>query len=75
MTEALADEFIEQFKLENSDRYIRAKFKKDDSLSWGKALRIVFTDIHQKKHTDSLKEAVRKKVVEALEEAEDGGTP
>jgi len=71
--EALADKFMEQFKLENSDRYIRARFKKNDALSWKNALRDVLTDIHQAKHTDSLKEALREKVIEALEKPENGG--
>jgi hypothetical protein len=64
--EALADEFIEQFKLGNSERYIRAKFKKDDALSWKNALRNVLNDIQEAKHADALKDAVRTKVAEAL---------
>jgi hypothetical protein len=64
--EALASEFIEKFKLENSERYIRAKFKKDDALSWREALRDVLTDIQHPKHTGALKEAVREKIAAAL---------
>ena len=62
----LADLFIEAFKLENSERYIRARFKKDDALSWKNALRTVVNDIHQAKHTDTLKDAVRQKLRESL---------
>ena len=69
--EKLADEFLEAYKLGNSARYIRARFKKDDALSWKNGLRNVLDDIHQAKHTDALKEAVREKVVEALEEEEE----
>jgi hypothetical protein len=69
----LADEFLEKFKLENSERYVKARFKKDDSLSWRDALDNVVADIHTAKHTDALKDAVKEKVVEALDEEADGG--
>ena len=69
--EELADKFMEAFKIGNSERYIQARFKKNDALSWNNALRNVLTDIHQAKHQDALKEAVREKVVEALKEEEE----
>jgi len=64
----LADEFIEKYKLGNSERYIRARFKKDDALSWRKALDAVLQDIHDAKLRDALKDAVRKAAREALSE-------
>src|SRR5215217_7998976 len=64
----LADEFIEKYKLENSERYIRARFKKNDALSWRKALDAVLQDIHDAKLRDALKDAVRKAAREALSE-------
>jgi len=69
--EELADKFMEAFKIGNSERYIQARFKTNDALSWNKVLRNVLTDIHQAKHQDTLKEAVREKVVEALKEEEE----
>jgi len=62
----LVDEFIEKFKLENSERYIRARFKKDDALSWKGALKSVLGDIHRRKHEADLKDAVREKVRKKL---------
>jgi hypothetical protein len=59
---------MEAFKLENSERYVRAQHKKNDALWWKNALRNVLNDIHNAKHTDALKDAVKEKVVEALKE-------
>jgi hypothetical protein len=68
---ALADEFMEASKLENSERYIKARFKKDDALSWRKALDAVLQDIHDAKLRDALEDAVRKAAREALSEGGD----
>src|SRR5215212_283435 len=67
----LADEFMEAFKLENSERYIRAGFKKNDALSWRNALDDVLHDIQHAKHADALKDAVRKAARETLNEVGD----
>jgi hypothetical protein len=67
----LAGEFLEAFKLRNSERYIRAGFKNDDTLSWKNALRNTLDDIQRAKHTDALKAVVREKVVEALKKEEE----
>src|SRR5215211_1382642 len=67
----LADEFIEKYKLGNSERYIRARFKKNDALSWRRALDDVLHDIQHAKHADALKDAVRKAVRETLNEVGD----
>ncbi|MBA3471771.1 MAG: hypothetical protein H0W57_06055 [Rubrobacteraceae bacterium] len=69
----LAERFIEEYGLEYSDRYIPARFKQDDSLSWEEALRGVLSDIHHQKHTQALGDAVveeLRKVRESLEEEE-----
>src|SRR5215207_9600903 len=63
----LVDEFIGKFKLENSERYIRARFKKDDALSWKSALKSVLGDIHEAKHADGLKKAVEEKMRKSFE--------
>ena len=67
----LADEFIEKFKLENSERYIRTRFKRDDALSWKEALRETLGDIHDRKHVDAFKDAVRERLRESLKVAEE----
>src|SRR5215212_1891256 len=69
--DALADEFVEAFKLENSERYVKARFKKNDAISWRDALDNVLADIHNRKHTDALRDAVREKVIEALADNKD----
>ena len=61
---ALADEFIEKFELEKSKRFIEEGFKKDRTLSWRSAFKKMLS-VTQEKYTDDLKEAVRKRVVEA----------
>jgi hypothetical protein len=67
--DAVAGQFKEKFKLENSRRYIEARHKKDDSLLWKDALRGVLEDIRDK-HTGALKEAVKEKVTEALKKTD-----
>ena len=67
----LADEFIEKFKLENSERYIRTRFKRDDALSWKEALRETLDDIHDHKHVDAFKDVVRDRLRESLKVAEE----
>src|SRR5215212_27501 len=64
----LATEFMEKYKLENSKRYIWARFKRDDAMSWKAALRNVLADIHEAKHADVLKKAVEKKMRKSLED-------
>src|SRR5215212_306128 len=66
--EEIAREHMQAFKLDNAERYIRTRFKKDDGLSWRTALRSVFEDIHQAKHSAALKKVVKEKVIEALKE-------
>jgi 5S rRNA maturation endonuclease (ribonuclease M5) len=66
--EEIAREHMQAFKLDNCERYIRTRFKKDDGLSWRTALRSVFEDIHQAKHSAALKKVVKEKVIEALKE-------
>ncbi len=59
---------MKAFKLGNAERYIRARFKKNDALSWRKALDAVLQDIHDAKLRDALKDTVRKAAREALSE-------
>jgi hypothetical protein len=66
---ALAEKFKEKFKLEDARRYIEERHKKDVSLLWKDALRHELEDIHTK-HTDALKDAVKEKVIEALDTEE-----
>jgi len=67
----MADEFKGRYKLENSDRYIRARHKQDDALWWKIALGNVVNDIHEAKHADDFRDAVREKVVEELDDSEE----
>jgi thioesterase domain-containing protein len=67
---ALADEFMEAFKLENSERYINAHFNKDDAFSWRGALDDVLEAIQDAKHTDALKEAVHDALVRKFGQSE-----
>ena len=69
--EEIADQFIKKFKLGNSERYIRAHFKKNDALSWKKALRNVLTNIHHRKHVDAFKDAVRQNLRESFKDEEE----
>src|SRR5215207_1119496 len=64
--EELADEFMEEFELENARRFIEEGFEEDRTLSWRSALKKKL-GVTQEKHTAALKEAVRKRAVEALE--------
>jgi len=50
----LATELMEGYKLGNSERYIRARFKKDDALSWKDAPRETLNDIHDRKYVAAL---------------------
>src|SRR5215203_1462402 len=69
----MADEFKGRYKLENSDRYIRARHKQDDALWWEKALRHELTEIHKRVASDGFKDAVREKVQDALSGNEETG--
>src|SRR5215208_5766484 len=62
----LVDEFIEKFKLENSRHLIEEGFEEDRTLSWRSAFEKKLR-VAQKKYTEALKEAVRKRATEALE--------
>jgi len=61
----LADESMEEFELGNARRFIEAGFEEDRTLSWRSAFEKKLKTI-QEKHTDALKEAVRKQAIEAL---------
>jgi hypothetical protein len=63
--EKVADEFLENFNLEDARKYIEDGFEKDNALSWRTALENMLTAL-QEEHAEALKEAVRKAVVEAL---------
>jgi len=62
----LADEFMEEFELENARRLIEEGFEEDRTLSWRSAFEKKLR-VAQKKYTEALKEAVRKRAFEALE--------
>jgi len=61
----LADEFMEEFELENARRLIEEGFEEDRTLSWRSAFEKRLR-VAQKKYTEALKEAVRKRAIEAL---------
>ena len=61
----LADEFMEEFELENARRLIKEGFEEDRTLSWRSAFEKKLR-VAQKKYTEALKEAVRKRAIEAL---------
>src|SRR5215217_6638662 len=61
----LADEFMEEYELENARRFVEEGFEEDETLSWRSAFEKKLETI-QEKHTDALKEAVRKQAIEAL---------
>ena len=67
----VADEFIDAFKLGNAERYIRARFKKNEALPWGTALHAVLRDIQHAKHVRALTEAVRKHLMEIAASVEE----
>jgi hypothetical protein len=64
--EELAETFMEEFELENARRFIEEGFEEDRTLSWRSAFEKKL-GVTQEKHTDALKEAVRKQAIEALE--------
>src|SRR5215213_383076 len=61
----LADESMEEFELGNARRFIEEGFDEDSTLSWRSAFEKKL-GVTQKKYTEALKEAVRKRAVEAL---------
>ena len=61
----LADEFMEEFELENARRLIEEGFEEDRTLSWRSAFEKRLR-VAQKKYTEALKEAMRKRAIEAL---------
>jgi len=61
----LADEFMEEFELENARRLIEEGFEEDRTLSWRSAFEKKLR-VAQKKYTEALKEAMRKRAIEAL---------
>ncbi|MDP9479690.1 MAG: hypothetical protein M3R38_29180 [Actinomycetota bacterium] len=67
--EEIADEFVDKFGLDQARRHIEARFEKDRSLSWRKALEGELEEVREK-HADALKSAVEKKLRERLA---DGG--
>jgi len=67
----LATELMEGYKLDNSEIYIRTRFKKDDALSWRGALCGTLNDIHEHKYVDVLLDTVREKVRESLKDSEE----
>ena len=61
----LADEFMEEFELENARHLIEEGFEEDRTLSWLSAFEKKL-GVAQKKYTEALKETVRKRAIEAL---------
>jgi len=61
----IADQFLDEFKLEEARRHIEARFDKDRSLSWRTALEKSLEEV-QEKHADAFKGAVEQKVRERL---------
>ncbi len=61
----LADEFMEEFELENARHSIEEGFEEDETLSWRSAFEKKL-GVAQKKYTEALKETVRKRAIEAL---------
>jgi hypothetical protein len=61
----IADQFLDEFKLENARRHIEARFDKDRSLSWRAALEKSLQEV-QEKHADAFKGAVEQKLRERL---------
>ena len=57
---------MEEFELEKARRFIEDGFEEDGTLSWRSAFEKKLETI-QKKRTDALKQAVHKRVTEALE--------
>jgi hypothetical protein len=65
--EELADRFMEEFELESARRSIEESFEEDRTLSWRSAFEKKL-GVTQENHADALKEAVRMRAIEALEE-------
>jgi GNAT superfamily N-acetyltransferase len=61
----IADQFLDEFKLEEARRHIEARFDKDRSLSWRAALEKSLEEV-QAKHADAFKDAVEQKLREHL---------
>ena len=61
----IADEFLDEFKLEEARRHIEARFDKDRSLSWRTALEKSLEEV-QEKHADAFKGAVEQKLRERV---------
>jgi hypothetical protein len=61
----IADQFLDEFKLEEARRHIEARFDKDRSLSWRAALEKSLEEV-QAKHADAFKDAVEQKLRERL---------
>jgi len=61
----IADEFVDEFKLDEARRLIEERFEKDRSLSWRKALEEQLEDVRER-HADAFKGAVEKKLRERL---------
>ena len=61
----IADQFLDEFKLDEARRHIEAHFDKDRSLSWRAALQKSLEEV-QEKHADAFKGAVEQKLRERL---------
>jgi hypothetical protein len=61
----IADEFVNEFGLDEARRLIEERFEKDRSLSWRKALEEQLEDVRER-HADAFKGAVEKKLRERL---------
>jgi hypothetical protein len=61
----IADQFLDEFKLDEARRRIEARFDKDRSLSWRTALEKSLEEV-QEKHADAFKGVVEQKVRERL---------
>ena len=61
----IADEFVDEFGLDEARRLIEERFEKDRSLSWRKALEEQLEDVRER-HADAFKGAVEKKLRERL---------
>ncbi len=61
----IADEFLDEFGLDQARRHIEERFEKDRSLSWREALEARLEEVREK-HADALKAAVEEKLRERL---------
>lgn len=62
----IADEFLDEFGLGDARKHIEARFDKDRSLSWRKALEVTLEGVREE-HADAFKAAVEKKLRERLD--------